>query len=73
MVRAFTDCLLDLTTNDARVVDHLKREEIVYLGPDENIVPQDIEWIVRRAEHRKYAFPQVCHPPPYGYSPGCVE
>jgi hypothetical protein len=45
----------------------------VYLGPDENIVPQDIEWIVRRAEHRKYAFPQVCHPPPYGYSPGCVE
>ena len=62
VVRAFTDCILDLTTNDPRVVDLLGRDELVYLGPDENIIPQDIEWIVQRAEQRKYMLPQVFNP-----------
>ena len=29
-------------------------KEILYLGPDENITPVDINWVVRRADKRGY-------------------
>ncbi len=60
-VKAFADGLLDLiTTNSqtrARVVDRFGRDELIYLGPDENITPEHIEWIVERARRRGYPTP----------------
>jgi len=60
-VKAFTDAMLDLIvdTPDTRenVVDHLGKKEVLYLGPDEQIIPQDINWIVARAAKRGYDTP----------------
>lgn len=60
-VKAFVDSLLDLITPDektrSRIVDRLNDEELIYLGPDENIAPKHIEWIVRRAKLRGYPLP----------------
>jgi glutamate dehydrogenase len=60
-VKAFVDGLLDLITPDPAVrklvIDRLGREEFIYLGPDENITPDHIEWIVERARVRKYGMP----------------
>ena len=57
-VKAFVDGILDLITPDpatrARVVDRLGRDEFIFLGPDENITPMHIEWIVSHAAARKY-------------------
>jgi len=60
-VRSFTDGLLDLITPDpevrSRMVDYLGEEELLYLGPDENIIPQDIDWITERAGIRGMKYP----------------
>jgi glutamate dehydrogenase len=60
-VKAFVDAILDLITPDesARrfVVDRLGVQELLYLGPDENITPTMIEWIVERAKRRGYPTP----------------
>jgi len=60
-VKAFVDSILDLITPDVqtrkRVVDRFGREELLYFGPDENITPQLIDWIVERARRRGYATP----------------
>jgi glutamate dehydrogenase len=62
-VKSFADCILDLITTDPEVtrqiVDRLGRQELVYLGPDENITPRHIEWIVDRARRRKYPLPNA--------------
>jgi glutamate dehydrogenase len=62
-VRAFSDSLLDLITQDEttreRIVDHYHRPEWIFLGPDENITPAHIDWIVSRAKLRGYAFPNA--------------
>ncbi len=62
-VKAFVDSLLDLITTDAevtrRIVDRWGRQELIYLGPDENITPAHIEWIVARARQRKYPLPNA--------------
>jgi len=39
------------------VVDYLGREEIIYLGPDENITPAHIVWTVEQARKRGYPWP----------------
>ncbi|MBL8600313.1 MAG: NAD-glutamate dehydrogenase [Myxococcales bacterium] len=52
--KGFADGLLDLlvgTVGD-RVVDRYGRPETLYLGPDENITPELIEWVVARAARR---------------------
>ncbi|MDA0802530.1 MAG: NAD-glutamate dehydrogenase [Planctomycetota bacterium] len=58
-IKAFVNSILDLITPDpdtrAAICDRLGTEEILYLGPDENITPMHIEWIVARARYR--AFP----------------
>lgn len=36
------------------VVDYLRKKEILYLGPDKQIVLQDIDWIVARASKRGF-------------------
>ncbi|MBC24074.1 MAG: hypothetical protein CMJ32_09200 [Phycisphaerae bacterium] len=62
-VKAFVDSILDLITPDqatrAAIVDRFGQEELLYLGPDENITPQHIEWIADRAQHRGYAIPSA--------------
>ena len=59
--KAFIDSILDLITSDPTtqqcIVDHLGFEELLYLGPDENITPELIDWIVDRAEYRGYRMP----------------
>ncbi len=57
-IKAFVNSILDLitpesTTRDA-ITDRLGLEEILYLGPDENITPEHIDWIVARARYRGY-------------------
>ncbi len=60
-VKSFVDSLLDLITPEEttrrRIVDRLGRQELIYLGPDENITPRHIEWIVDRARIRGYSMP----------------
>lgn len=60
-VKGFVDALLDLITPDPatrkQIVDRFGQEELLYLGPDENITPQLIDWIVDRAKRRGYATP----------------
>ena len=53
-VKGFIDGLLDLMVPDpsSPQVDRLGRTETLYLGPDENITPEHIVWIVDRARQR---------------------
>jgi len=60
-IKAFVDALLDLIVDDpaitARVVDRFGTPELIYLGPDENISPALINWIVAWAARRGYPIP----------------
>ncbi|MHC5113461.1 MAG: NAD-glutamate dehydrogenase domain-containing protein [Planctomycetota bacterium] len=60
-VKGFVDTLLDLITPEektrSRIVDYFGADELLYLGPDENITPPFIEWIVDRAHRREYPLP----------------
>jgi glutamate dehydrogenase len=60
-VKAFVDAILDLTVDDpavtSRVIDRFGTPELIYLGPDENISPMLIDWIVARATQRGYSVP----------------
>ncbi|MFK7961330.1 MAG: NAD-glutamate dehydrogenase domain-containing protein [Phycisphaerales bacterium] len=62
-VKAFVDGLLDLITPEPaireRIVDFFGSEELLYLGPDENITPEFIVWIVNRARRRGYLQPNA--------------
>ncbi|DAZ94639.1 TPA: hypothetical protein N0F65_010726 [Lagenidium giganteum] len=55
-VKAFSDALLDLNTTDedvkAKIVDYYGKDELIYLGPDENIIPADIVWMTKRAGYQ---------------------
>ncbi len=59
-VKAATDALLDLIvkidyTKD--VVDYWGKPEMLYLGPDEQVIPEDITWIINRAAKRGHPVP----------------
>lgn len=60
-VKAFTDSVLDLIvdTDETRecIVDYYGKREVLYLGPDENVTPEDINWIVAQAARRGYGTP----------------
>jgi glutamate dehydrogenase len=58
-VKAFADSLLDLIVADSvkNLVDLYGKDELIYLGPDEQIIPSDIEWIINRAAERGYPIP----------------
>ena len=60
-VRSFVDSILDLTVEDdlfrRTVVDRYGKEEVIFLGPDEQVVPADIEWIIKHAAKRGYGIP----------------
>ncbi len=63
MVDSFLDLLVIPEGTDGFVqpgiVDYLNREELIYLGPDENITPDHINWIAARAEQRGYKWPSA--------------
>jgi glutamate dehydrogenase len=60
--RAFADALLDLISpaqsNGNGFVDYRKKQELLYLGPDENVTNGLITWIVERAHKRNYPLPR---------------
>lgn len=58
-VKAFTDSILDLIVKDSvkNLVDLYRKDELIYLGPDEQIIPFDIDWICDRAAVRGYPIP----------------
>ena len=58
-VQKFTDGLLDLITPEASQLIRRSGDasELLYLGPDENITPDDINWIAKRAAERGYVMP----------------
>ncbi|KAE9356145.1 hypothetical protein PR003_g2469 [Phytophthora rubi] len=62
-VKAFSDALLDLNTTDEavkeKIVDYYSQDELIYLGPDENIIPEDITWMTNRAADRGYPVPRA--------------
>lgn len=54
--RRFVDGLLDLILPGLPVGDYYQDPEYLYLGPDENVAPELIDWIVANAEKRGYDF-----------------
>ncbi len=60
-VKAFTDTVLDLVVDTPEtqecIVDYLGKKEVLYLGPDEQVIPQDINWIIQQATRRGYTTP----------------
>lgn len=59
-VKAFTDGLLDLVlSRDERTPTVEKINEHLYLGPDEQILSEDIEWTVENARRRGHPTPDA--------------
>jgi glutamate dehydrogenase len=60
-VKAFTDTILDLVVDtpetQANIVNLLGKKEVLYLGPDEQVIPEDINWIIKQAARRGYGTP----------------
>jgi len=60
-VKAFSDTILDLVVDTeetrANIVDYWGKKEVLYLGPDEQVIPEDINWIIHQAERRGYTTP----------------
>eukprot|EP00494_Astrolonche_serrata_P006533 UN06557 len=60
-VKNFSDGLLDLITPDETVrkqtLDYWGKPELLYIGPDENIIPDDIVWMTERARRRGMKYP----------------
>lgn len=60
-VKAYTDTILDLIVETPEtkreIVDFVGKKEILYLGPDEQVIPQDIDWVIKRAAKRGYDTP----------------
>ena len=60
-VKAFTDTILDLIVDTeetrSKIVDYYGKKEILYLGPDEQVIPDDINWVIDRAGKRSYDVP----------------
>ncbi len=62
-VKAAISGLLDLINIDPNtqklspdIIDYYGKEEIIYLGPDENLTNDLIEWIIKHALYRKYKY-----------------
>ncbi|GBG31440.1 NAD-specific glutamate dehydrogenase, putative [Hondaea fermentalgiana] len=63
-LKAMVNSVLDLITPDpddrSCVVDHMGgAEEFIYFGPDEQVTPEHINWIVSRAGQRGYGMPNA--------------
>jgi glutamate dehydrogenase len=61
-VKSAISGLLDLITTDEQghlvsgIIDYYRREEILFLGPDENMTNDLINWTVEHALHRGYRY-----------------
>lgn len=62
-VKAAVSGLLDLIVTDPQtgaltdgIIDYYEKDEIIYLGPDENLTDDLIVWIIEHALHRKYKY-----------------
>ncbi len=62
-VKAAVSGLLDLIVTDPKtgaladgIIDYYGKDEIIYLGPDENLTDDLIVWIIEHALHRKYKY-----------------
>jgi glutamate dehydrogenase len=62
-VKAFSDAMLDMLSEHEhvreRIVDYYGEPELIYLGPDENVIPDDINWMIERAHKRGYPIPNA--------------
>jgi len=60
-LKFFVNSILDLivTTGPTKgfLVDHLGVDEPIFLGPDEQVIPEDIDWIIKQAGRRGYSVP----------------
>ncbi|MEN9809374.1 MAG: hypothetical protein RLZZ488_941 [Pseudomonadota bacterium] len=74
-VKAAVSGLLDLITLDAKtgkladgIIDYFGQEEIIYLGPDENMTDDLIVWVIEHALYRgyKYAYAFMSSKPDFG-------
>ena len=61
--KTYIDALLDMITPNERLpfsrCDHYHEAEFLYLGPDENVTNDMINWIVNRAAERGYPLPSA--------------
>ncbi|MCG6937728.1 MAG: NAD-glutamate dehydrogenase [Gammaproteobacteria bacterium] len=61
--KSFVDGLLDLIIDNAQLetprVDYYPDAELLFLGPDENVTNNLIEWIIARAAKRLYVLPNA--------------
>ena len=61
--KSFVDGLLDLILDNEQLasnrVDHYPTKELIFLGPDENVTDDLIEWIFARASQRQYILPNA--------------
>ncbi len=73
--KAMVTGLLDLITVNPKtnaladgIIDYLGKEEIIYLGPDENMTDDLIVWTIEHALHRgyKYAYAFMSSKPDFG-------
>ena len=61
-IKAFSDTLLDFMSEKPEVSEQISGahagglQDIVYLGPDENVIPADINWMTDRAIARGYKY-----------------
>jgi len=59
-VRMSADSILDLIVPDEKIQEHIvsygPRKEYIYLGPDEQITPDHINWITDRAKERQLPY-----------------
>lgn len=59
--KAFSDTILDLVVDTeetrTKIVDYWGKKEVLYLGPDEQVIPEDINWIIKQAARRGYDTP----------------
>lgn len=74
-VKAAISGLLDLITTDSKtgklvdgIIDYYGEEEIIYLGPDENMTDDLIVWVIEHALYRgyKYAYAFMSSKPDFG-------
>ncbi len=60
-LRASVDAILDLTVSEStkNMKDFFGKDEVIFLGPDEQVVPSDCDWICHRAGQRGYPMPMA--------------
>ncbi|KAL7683619.1 hypothetical protein Plhal304r1_c040g0117861 [Plasmopara halstedii] len=55
---AFSDALLDLASTDedvkSKVLDCYGKDELIGVGSDDNIIPEDIVWMKKRVAFCSY-------------------